>query len=103
MITYTKEMLDLMSVLRRRIKAEYDIIIRFSGTDTLDTIEDLARRSADSTTKQKALELLQLSSRDITFDDLTRPGNQSIQHRQQHTETPKSQKSVRIYRGQVVT
>ncbi|WP_281647465.1 hypothetical protein [Parendozoicomonas sp. Alg238-R29] len=98
---YTKEMLDLMTVLRRRLKAEFDIVIRFSGEDTLATIQDLARRSADTTTKNTALQLLQLSGKDIHMDDLARPTHKPLTE-QAIKEAKPQFKSVRIYRGQVV-
>ena len=99
---YTKEMLDLMAVIRRRIKAEFDIVIRFSSEDTLDVIQDLAKRSADSTTKQKALQLLQMSGKVIELEDLARPTRNPLSA--PHSSTPPTQnnRSVRIYRGQVV-
>ena len=99
---YTKEMLDLMTVIRRRVKAEFNIVIRFSSEDTLDVIQDLAKRSADSTTKQKALQLLQMSGKVIELEDLARPARNPSATPHSSTAPAHSHRRVRIYRGQVV-
>ncbi|CAM3693556.1 hypothetical protein [Parendozoicomonas haliclonae] len=99
-INLNKEMLDLMSILRRRLKAEFDVIIRFSHDDALETIYDLARRSMDQTTKENACHLLTLSGWDIEIDQLIRPVHS--QRSPAGSPPPAQPKAVKIYRGQVI-
>ena len=109
-VQYTKQMIDLLQVLRRRIKAEFDINIRFSSDDTINEIHRLVRQTRDSTTRTKALQFLQLAGLNITEGDLDKgsepkthtvhpePFNNSEAVPPDHSITTKT----RIYRGRVV-
>ena len=109
-VQYTKQMIDLLQVLRRRIKAEFDINIRFSSDQTIDEIHRLVSQTRDNTTRTTALQFLQLAGFTITEQDLekhvssvtsgasTAANNQRDSALPDHSITTKT----RIYRGRVV-
>ncbi len=109
-VQYTKQMIDLLQVLRRRIKAEFDINIRFSSEDTIDEIQRLVRQTRDSTTRTKALQFLQLAGLNITESDLDK-GQESLTSPSRSAPITNGETSPpphaistkpRIYRGRVV-
>ncbi|OQX35497.1 MAG: hypothetical protein B0D91_10695 [Oceanospirillales bacterium LUC14_002_19_P2] len=109
-VQYTKQMIDLLQVLRRRIKAEFDINIRFSSDDTINEIHRLVRQTRDSTTRTKALQFLQLAGLNITESDLEKgsaPTTHTVRpepfnNNDAALPAPPITTKTRIYRGRVV-
>lgn len=88
----SKEMIDLMQQLRKRLRSEFDVDLRLSQPDVIERLLELVNKSHD----QKTL---------LLFADLEDMMGISFEHPKQEEQEPIDQHETiirRVYRGQVI-
>ena len=85
----SKEMIDVMQQLRKRLRSEFNADIKLSQPDVIHEILKLVNKSKDQKTQLLFADLEDLMGIELRMPD-------------QEVEAPTIKTSTRIYRGQVI-
>lgn len=85
----SKEMIDVMQQLRKRLRSEFNADIKLSQPDVIHEILKLVNKSKDQKTQLLFADLEDLMGIELRMPD-------------QEVEAPTIKTSTRVYRGQVI-
>lgn len=92
----SKDMIDLMQQLRKRMRAEFGVELRLSQTDIVEQLQALAQKSRDARTRMLFSEL------DVQMGGLAPLVKPEPPAQQSVPVIGQPSKTVRIYRGHAV-
>lgn len=92
----SKDMIDLMQQLRKRMRAEFGVELRLSQTDIVEQLQALAQKSRDNKTRTLFSEL------DARMGGLAPLVTPEVVSKTSVSAISQPSKTVRIYRGHAV-